>query len=305
MTGVRVSSDALEAFAVFAEHLNLTRAAKALHISQPSLHSKLATLARQLGRPLYERAGNRLRLTPDGELVARFARDHDDRLARFLDELRATPHSRPIVLAAGHAAYLHILGDTIRHLLAERPGGLRLLHTHRHQMQAAVRTGRAHLGVSALDVLPDDLITVPVATYPQVLLIPEQHRLARKRAIRLADLAGADLVVPPPNRPHRINLERALAAADVDWSVAVEAEGWPLTVHFAALGIGLAVVHGCVQATSGLVARRITDLPPITFYAVHRPGALDDPRIADLLHRIRAGISTPGRAGRRTSARTR
>jgi hypothetical protein len=209
------------------------------------------------------------------------------------------------VLAAGHAAYLHILGDTIRQLLAERPAGLRLLHTHRHQMQAAVRTGRAHLGVSAIDVLPDDLITVPVATYPQVLLVPVQHRLARRRAIRLADLAGADLVVPPPSRPHRINLERALAAAGVDWSVAVEAEGWPLTVHFAALGVGLAVVHGCVQPTPGLVARRITDLPPITFYTVHRPGVLDDPRIADLLHRVRAGIPAPSRAGRRPTAHTR
>ncbi len=59
MTEVRVSSDALAAFAVFAEHLNLTRAAEALRISQPSLHSKLATLARRLDRPLYQRTGNR------------------------------------------------------------------------------------------------------------------------------------------------------------------------------------------------------------------------------------------------------
>jgi hypothetical protein len=46
----------------------------------------------------------------------------------------------------------------------------------------------------------------------QVLLLPHGHRLARKRVIRLADLAGAELVVPPPSRPHRINLEHALAA---------------------------------------------------------------------------------------------
>jgi DNA-binding transcriptional LysR family regulator len=303
MTGLRVSSDALSAFVVFAEHLNLTRAAKVLHISQPSLHSKLATLSRELGRPLYHRVGNRLQLTPDGELVARFARDHDDRLARFLDELRATPTTRPIVLAAGHAAYLHILGDTIRDVLAEHPGGLRLIHTHRNEMKAAVRTGRAHLGVSFLDVLPEDLITRPVATYPQVLLVPHSHRLARKRTIRLTDLAGAELVVGPASRQHRINLERALAAADVDWTVAVETEGWMLTVHFAALGVGLAVVTGCVQPTPGLVARRITDLPPVTFHAVHRPGALDDPRVADLLTRIRAAVPSSARnATRRAPA---
>ncbi|MEV6634855.1 LysR family transcriptional regulator [Actinoplanes sp. NPDC051470] len=302
MATTRVSSDALAAFAVFAEHLNLTRAAKLLHISQPSLHSKLATLARELGRPLYERAGNRLQLTPDGERVARFARDHEERLALFLDELRGVPSARPLVVAAGHTAYLYLLGDTIRGMLAERPGSLRPLHTSRQQMRAAVVTGRAHLGVFTLHVRPDDLVTVPIATYPQVLLVPEDHRLARRRSLRLTDLAGADLIVPPPARPHRTNLERALSEAGVPWTAAVEAEGLPMTLDFAALGVGLAVVAGCVQPAPGLAARRITDLPLITFYAVHRPGALDDPRIADLLTRVRRGIPPAARRAATRSA---
>jgi DNA-binding transcriptional LysR family regulator len=302
MTDVRVSSDALEAFAVFAEHLNLTRAAKALHISQPSLHSKLATLARELDRPLYQRTGNRLQLTADGERVARFARDHLERLELFLGELRGTPSTRPLVIASGHTGYLYLLGGTIRAMLAERPGSVRPLHTNRQQMRAALLTGRAHLGVFTLHVLPDDLVAVPIATYPQVLLMPEGHRLARKRSLRLADLAGAELIVPPPARPHRINLERALSAAGVPWTVAVEAEGLPMTLDFAALGVGPTVVAGCVQPPPGLVARRVTDLPLITFHAVHRPGALDDPRVADLLARIRSGI--PPAARRRVGGST-
>jgi DNA-binding transcriptional LysR family regulator len=293
MAEPRISFDALAAFAVFADHLNLTRAAAVLRISQPSLHAKLATLARELGRPLYERAGRRLVLTPDGEDVARFAREQTDRGRRFLDELRETPTTRPIVLAAGHAAYLHVLGEVIRATLAERPGGLRLLHTHRTEMLDAVRSGRAHLGVSVLDVLPADLVTVPIASYPQVLLAPADHRLARRRTIKLADLAGEELVVPPASRPHRIGLERALRAAGVPWTVAVETEGWPLTVHFAALGVGLAVVTGCVTAPPGLVARRITDLPAVTYHAAHRRSALDDRRVAALLTAIRSGAPKP------------
>jgi DNA-binding transcriptional LysR family regulator len=295
MTDVRVTSDGLAAFKVFPEYLNLTRAAEALHISQPSLHSKLATLARQLGRPLYQRVGNRLELTPDGERVAQFARDHDERLARFLGELRGTPLSRPLVLAAGHTVYLYLLADTIRTGLAERPGSLRPLHTNRQQMLAAVRTGRARLGIFALHVAPDDLVILPIAAFPQVLLAPEGHRLARSRTLKLADLAGAELIVPPANRPHRMNLERALAAARVSWTVAVEAEGLPMTLEFAGLGVGLAVVAGCVRPAPGLAAVRITDLPPVIFYAIHRPGALEDPRIADLLQRIRAGLPAAAR----------
>ena len=295
MTEVRVSSDALAAFVVFADHLNLTRAAQQLHISQPSLSSKLANLARQLGCTLYQRTGNRLQLTADGERIAAFARDSQQRLQVFLDGLHGIPDSQPLVTAAGHTSYLYLLGPTIRRMLTERPGSIRPLHTSRQQMLSAVRTGRAHLGVFSLHVLPTDLVTARLATFPQVLLMPSDHRLARRKNLRLRDLAGSELIVPPPARPHRINLERALTEAEVAWTVAVEAEGLPMTLDFAALGVGLAVVAGCVQPPDGLVTRRIADLPRVNFHAVHRPGALDYPRIAALLASIRAGIPASAR----------
>jgi DNA-binding transcriptional LysR family regulator len=303
MASPRITSDALAAFVVFAEHLNLTKAAGALHISQPSLHAKLATLARELGRPLYRRIGRRLALTPDGEAVARFARDHDDRLNRFLDELRATPPTRPIVLAAGHAAYLHILGDVIRTTLATQPGRLRLLHTNRTEMMNAVRTGLAHLGVAVLDVSPDDLVVVPVATYPNVLLVADSHRLAHRRSVQLRSLAGEQLIVPPPGKTHRAGLERAMRTAEIPFSVAVETDSWPLTVHFARLGVGLAIVTGCITPPDGVTAVRVADLPTVTYHAVYRPGALDDPRVRDLLTAIRASVRrSTGKQRARTPA---
>ena len=305
MAEPRISFDALAAFAAFADTLNLTRAAAVLHISQPSLHAKIGTLSRELGRPLYTKVGRRLVLTPDGEQVARFAREQGDRVGRLLDDLRTTPATRPIVLAAGHAAYLHVLGDVIRATLKERPGSLRLLHTNRGEMVDAVRAGRAHLGVSVLDVVPRDLASFAVATYPQVVLVPEGHRLAGRRRVRLPDLAGEELVVPPEHKPHRTSLERAMRAAGVPWTVAVEIEGWPLTVHYAALGVGLAVVTGCVTPAPGLVAVPVTDLPAVTYHGVHHRDARDDPRVTALLDAVRAGNPGPsttvrrGRAGRR------
>src|SRR6185503_323999 len=95
------STDALSSFAVFAEHLNFTRAAEELHISQPALHVKVQKLAESLGRPLYRRDGRRLTLTQEGHTVARFARELDGRMASFVAEVRGTTSQRPIVLAAG------------------------------------------------------------------------------------------------------------------------------------------------------------------------------------------------------------
>ncbi|GAA3207232.1 LysR family transcriptional regulator [Dactylosporangium siamense] len=281
-----VSPDALASFAVFADHLNFTHAAAQLRISQPALHVKITKLARELGRPLYHRAGRRLVLTADGEAVARFARAHDERLAQFLTEFAGLAPQRPVVLAAGQGAYLYLLGDTIRAVLADEPTRLRLINCDHRQMLAAVRTGQAQLGVSVLDVLPEDLTTVELATFPQVLFVPAGHRLARRRSVRLRDLAGSRLVVPPQHRPHRVLLEQAMRATGAEWTVAVEAEGWPLIAQFVALGVGLAVVNGCVPPPAGLVARPVQDLPPVTYHLVHQPAALTDPRVASLLERI-------------------
>src|SRR5690348_13188227 len=145
MNGQAVSVDALRSFAVFADHLNFTRAAAELRISQPALHVKIRKLAQALGRPLYHRSGRRLVLTGDGEAVATFARSHDQRLADFLAEFAGVVPDRPVVLAAGQGAYLYLLGETIRAVLAEEPTRLRLLTCDHRQMLAAVRTGQAQL----------------------------------------------------------------------------------------------------------------------------------------------------------------
>jgi DNA-binding transcriptional LysR family regulator len=81
-----VSADALASFVVFADHLNFTRAAAELHISQPALHVKVRKLAEALGRPLYRRDGRRLVLTADGEAIRRklFERAVDEAPIRSL-----------------------------------------------------------------------------------------------------------------------------------------------------------------------------------------------------------------------------
>ncbi|MGB3437347.1 MAG: LysR family transcriptional regulator [Actinophytocola sp.] len=280
-----VSTDALMAFAVFADHLNFTRAAEVLHISQPALHVKVSKLAATVGRPLYRRAGRTLTLTAEGEAVARFARDLDKRMSVFLDEVRATERVRPLTLAAGEGAYLYLLGDVIRTF---RP--LQLINRDSTRMLTAVRTGRADLGVGVLEAVPDDVTAVLLASYPQTLMLPATHPLAEHPELTVRDLDGLPLVLPPANRPHRKTVERALRSAEVDWTLAIEAEGWPLTLHFVALGVGLSIVNGCVHPPAGFTSRTITDLPRIPYYAVHLPSRTDDVRLVGLLAAVRASV---------------
>jgi DNA-binding transcriptional LysR family regulator len=146
---------------------------------------------------------------------------------------------------------------------------------------AALSAGRADVAIVGYDPPPRRFQARQIAAYPQVLVIGDGHPLARRDQVALPDLAGLDLVVPPPGRPHRQALERALLDAGVPWQVAAEADGWDLLVHFADLGLGAAIVNGCVLPPAGLAVIPVSGLPAVRYWAAWRPQR--ETRISDLL----------------------
>lgn len=63
----------LRVFLKVAEHEGFTKAARELGISQPAISQQIARLEGELGRPVFERQGRRIRLTEAGELLRRRA----------------------------------------------------------------------------------------------------------------------------------------------------------------------------------------------------------------------------------------
>jgi len=281
----------LHAFVVFAQHLNFTRAARALHLSQPALHGQIKKLGEALGVELYTRRGQRLELTPDGRRALAFGREMDERSAAFLARLRGVEAQGPVVLCAGEGSYLYLLGEAIRAFTAAGPAKLTLLTRDRDATVAAVREGEAHLGVAPLEGAPAGLLVDRLTEVALVLVVPATHPLAKKRSIKLRDLAGARLVVPGEGRPHRAMLAQALLSAGVPWEPAVEAQGWELMLHFVRLGAGIAVVNACCRLPRGLVARPIPELPKKTYFLLRRTGDLEGPA-EQLRRRLLAGGSS-------------
>src|SRR5688500_17850162 len=211
----------LFAFVAFADRLNFTHAARDLHISQPALHVQIRKLAEEVGRPLYRRIGRSLALTPEGARLAAFGRDVHERGRDVLDAVRGAAPSGPVVLASGQGAYLYLLGPAIRRFVRRPRWPLRLLAMSGPDAAQAVRDARAHLAVVATDRPPDDLDAERLREVGQIVILPAAHRLARRRAIRAADLAGESIVTAPIASPHRVMLDQLLRAAQVSWKVAV------------------------------------------------------------------------------------
>jgi len=269
-----VTLDALLAFAEFAEDGNFSRAAVRLHISQPALHTKISKLSRSVERPLYLRRGRSIEITEAGRKVQRFARELASSTVAFQNELLERDTAQTVVLAAGEGSYLYLLGQGIRTHLADRKHSLQLLTADGTAAVEAVLSGRAHLGVASMDTIPKGLAAEPLTRVGQVLAFPKQHKLSARRNIRLKDLEGTELIVPPAGRPHRMMLSQILQSAQVEWKVAVEASGWEVMLHLVQLGMGLAVVNACCRIPPGVVTRSLPELPALQYFLLGRPGGL-------------------------------
>jgi LysR family transcriptional regulator, low CO2-responsive transcriptional regulator len=276
-----IDSGRLASFRAFAEELNFTRAAVRLHISQPALHVQITKLAESLGVALYRRSGRSLVLTSAGRELLGFARDYERRSETFL-ALLGRPTPRTIVLAAGEGTLLFVLGDAIRRATRRSSVDLRILSRDRDGVLAALRSGEAHIGVTALSAPPEDLTAVRLRTVGMSAVMARGHRLASKRTVRLTDLAGERLIVTPSGGPHREQLERALANANVAWERAVEATGWTLILHYAALGVGVAIVNDICRAPAGALTRPIPELPSLGYWLLHRRELDETDPAADL-----------------------
>lgn len=269
MNGSQVRIDWLRAFLAVIEAGGFTAAAARLHLSQPALHTQVKQLSAWAG-PLYRFEGRTLQLTPRGEEVEALAREVVGAVDRFAaaDEQEAvTP-----VLSAGRAVQLYLLAQALRGW----KGRLALRTEDRAATVEAVRSGRAHLGLTSLLEVDHTLESTRVLTVGQVVMVPADDPLARRTKIRVQALAGRPLVVPPADRGHRMALAAALGGA---LEVAVEVDGWELMTHYAALGLGLTVVNAYVPAPRGLVAVPVSDLPSLQIYLVKRRGA---PRRAEV-----------------------
>lgn len=265
-----ISLDALTAFAEFAEDGNFSRAAIRLHLSQPALHTKIAKLGRAVGRPLYVRRGRAIEITPEGRRVQRHAREIAASMAMLQDELLGKNAVQPVTLAAGEGAFLYLLGQGLKAHLSDRSHVLQLVTADGAAAVEAVRSGRAHLGIACLETVPRDLAVEPFTRVGQVLAFPKKHAFASRRSIRLKDIAGSGLILPPVGRPHRTMLSQMLQSAQVHCEVAMEASGWEVMLHLVRLGMGLAVVNACCRIPAGVVARPMPELPALQYLIFSR-----------------------------------
>jgi DNA-binding transcriptional LysR family regulator len=152
----------LRVFASVARHGSVTRAAQELHYAQPSVSHHLARLEEEVGLTLVERVGRGIRLTPDGELLARRATEILARLESAEDELasRAGLRTGRVRVAGFQSVLCTLVAQAAARLHASSPGiEITLTDVHPDLALEQLRDGSIDVAVVFRydDVVPDDL----------------------------------------------------------------------------------------------------------------------------------------------------
>lgn len=145
----------VEHFLAVVEHGGVVRAAAALHLAQPSLSQSIRSLERELGTPLFHRAGRGLVPTAAGEELLKPARQ----LIRDLSTALASVgdlsglHGGNLDLGATAAGYESSLLDMIGDLRKRFPKLTVRIREYRSESDVAhaVREGTVELGIGFLN----------------------------------------------------------------------------------------------------------------------------------------------------------
>lgn len=176
-------------FVTAAQLQNLSKAAEALHLSQPSLSRSIARLEEELGTPLFTRAGKRILLNEPGrrflESARAMLRDLDDTLLE-LGELSAGPVKR---LSVGCCGGEERVAACLAAFTAHRPGVEFQLDCRIEELEVP--------DINKYDMLlcPDDSRYEKFRGYPlgserYLLALPAHHPLAGREPVELKALEG-------------------------------------------------------------------------------------------------------------------
>jgi DNA-binding transcriptional LysR family regulator len=279
----------------------ITEAADRLGVTQPALSRRVRQLEEHLGVVLLSRGRKGVSLTGAGEIVTAEARV----LVERYDHLRAqvAAHQRleggTVRLGGGATAVSFVLPPAIAAFQTEHPGvRFQVKEAGSREVEEGVVSGRLELGLVTLPVHLRELEVHPLVEDRIVLVCRRDHRLGRRRAVPVEQLAGLGVVGFEAGSAIRQIIDASLREAGVEMNVVMELRSIPAIVRMVAITGNLGFVSRMgVEAETEVRVLRVRGLEIKRRLAViARRGAVLSPAAAAFATRLRDTIR-PSTAG--------
>ncbi|RAH96757.1 hypothetical protein DLJ53_31330 [Acuticoccus sediminis] len=234
----------IQNFVAVAERLNISRAAEVVHLSQPALSRQMQALEKRLGLTLFERVGNRLVLTAEGEDLLRGAVALIDQAQHLVD--------RSQKLQSGSVGLLRVgaTSQTIARLVSPTMVRFResyplvdviLSEGDNDSLLEMVDTGVVHVAVAAFSNARG-LAGTKLFEAALRLVVPPGHRLEGASAATIADIADEHLMLLRRGFLTRQLFDLTCASSGLRPNILLESDSAETLACLADDGHGIAVV---------------------------------------------------------------
>jgi DNA-binding transcriptional LysR family regulator len=257
----------LKAFVVVAEELNFRKSAELLGMSQPPLTRLIASLEEELSTQLFERTTRKVELTGAGVFLLKEAREIVARSENLEKELRAMGPRRSgkLTVSFSTTAFLACLPKIIDEFRARFPKVKLDLHQEsRRGVMEGLKSARFDACFLEGEAEADGLEQHLVQDEALGVLLPKNHRLARRKEVELRDLKDEVFILHPRReQPAPFDTINRLCAENgftPKTYIKNERESCPVLV---AIGKGISLT---VSSSQNLVTRETRFVPVKRLY---------------------------------------
>jgi aminoethylphosphonate catabolism LysR family transcriptional regulator len=232
----------LRSFFAVARHRGFTAGARALHVSQPTVTAQVRALEETYSIELFTRRGRNVALTAAGEALYGIAERIFEQEEEALALLQNTGELRAGRLRVGAVGPYHVM-EMLAAFHARHPAiELAVSLGNSEQIVAGLLDRSTDVAVLAQYAHDARLHFVPFRSHRVVLFVPKGHRLARRRGVRLAELASEPMIVRECGSTTRKAMEDALRNAGVSPPIAMEIGSREAVREAVIRGLGIAAV---------------------------------------------------------------
>lgn len=213
-------------FLAVAEHRGFTRAATALHVSQPALSQQIRQLEESLGAQLFDRSGRHIALTDAGEAWLVYAKN----ALRALEEGKRAIHdvedlSRGSLRVAVTPTFTSwLIGPLMATFYARYPNiTLALQEMSQEKVEERLLNDELDIGIAFDDVHSADIDALPLLKESLALVVSESHPLAQQASVALSHLNNERLILLSEEFATREQIDRYCRQRDLHPQIVIEA----------------------------------------------------------------------------------
>jgi len=216
---------ALKYLIAVAEHGNFTRAAEALHVSQPALSQQILQLEDRLDTVLLDRSGRTVKVTDAGQAYiahARRALFELESARRAINDVRDLSRGA-VRLAMTPTFTAYLIGPLIAAFHAQFPAiTVNVLEMSMDTIATAIEADEVDLGIAFELARCADIDSMPLFTENLSVVVADNHPWGERSALDVESLAEGELALLSKNFVTRVHIDNYLQASQVAPKVAVE-----------------------------------------------------------------------------------